>query len=86
MKTKQVEHLELIATRVPPGDRWSIVDNSTQIYPSITDALEAWFAQTGDKVEFRLAPIQGKLFAIRKEEVEVKPKPVKKYNIYGDPA
>ena len=86
MKTEKIEHNELIATRVPPGDRWSLTgDNSTQVYPPITDALEAWFARNGDKVEFRLAPIDGKLFAIRDEEVEVKPIPVKRYNIYGDP-
>ena len=86
MKTKKIEHNELIATRVPPGDRWSLTDdNSTQVYPSITDTLEAWFARNGEKVEFRLAPIDGKLFAIRNEEVEVKPEPVKRYNIYGDP-
>ena len=42
MKTENIEHNELIATRVPPGDRWSLTgDNSTQVYPSITDALEA---------------------------------------------
>ena len=86
MKTEKIEHNELIATRVPPGDRWSLTDdNSTQVYPSITDTLEAWFARNGEKVEFRLAPIDGKLFAIRNEEVEVKPEPVKRYNIYGDP-
>jgi len=86
MKTENIEHNELIATRVPPGDRWSLTDdNSTQVYPSITDALEAWFARNGEKVEFRLAPIDGKLFAIRNEEIEVKPEPVKRYNIYGDP-
>ena len=86
MKTENIEHNELIATRVPPGDRWSLTgDNSTQVYPSITDVLEAWFARNGEKVEFRLAPIDGKLFAIRNEEIEVKPEPVKRYNIYGDP-
>ena len=86
MKTENIEHNELIATRVPPGDRWSLTDdNSTQVYPSITDTLEAWFARNGEKVEFRLAPIDGKLFAIRNEEIEVKPEPVKRYNIYGDP-
>ena len=55
---------------------------STSSFPV---TIEPWFARTGDKVEFRLAPIDGKLFAIRNEEVEVKPKPVKRYNIYGDP-
>ncbi len=44
MKTEQVEYNELIATRVPPGDQWVLVnDKSKVIHKSLTDALEAWF-------------------------------------------
>jgi hypothetical protein len=67
MKTELKEHNELIAIRVPPGDRWSLVDDST-----------------GEAAEFRLAPLDSKLYVIRNKEVEVKPPPVKKYNLYGD--
>ena len=74
---------ELKATRVPPGDRWSLVDNKT-IHNSITEALEAWFQKTGEKAEFRLAPLDSKLYVIRTEEVEIKPEEPKKFNIYGD--
>ena len=31
MKTKVIERNELIATRVPPGDRWTLVDDSKNI-------------------------------------------------------
>ena len=34
--------------------------------------------------EYRLAPLDGKLYAIKTTEEEVKPEPIKKYNIYGD--
>ena len=85
MKTKVIERNELIATRVPPGDRWALVDDSKKIiHKSLTDALEAYLNSTGFKGEYRLAPLDSKLYAIKTFEEEVKPEPVKKYNIYGD--
>ena len=85
MKTKVVERNEVIATRVPPGDRWTLVDDSKKIiHKSLTDALEAYLNETGFKVEYRLAPLDSKLYAIKTSEEEVRPEPVKKYNIYGD--
>ena len=85
MKTKVVERNELIATRVPPGDRWTLVDDSKKIiHKTLTDALEAYLNSTGFKGECRLAPLDSKLYAIKTSEEEVKPEPVKKYNIYGD--
>ena len=86
METQIVETNQLIAQRVPPGDQWVLVDDPKEIiHPTITDALEAWFDKTGMKVEFRLAPLDSKLYAILKDEEEITPEPVKRYNIYGDP-
>jgi hypothetical protein len=82
MKEKQ-EFLELIANRQPPGDSWVLVGDKV-VHKSLTEALEAWFAKTGQKAEFRLAPLDSKLYVITTEEVEIKPEPPKKYNIYGD--
>ena len=82
MKETQ-EFLEVIANRVPPGDRWTLVGDKT-IHNSITETLEAWFQKTGEKAEFRLAPLQGKLYVIRTEEVEITPEPPKQFSIYGD--
>ena len=85
MKTKVIERNELIATRVPPGDRWTLVDDSKKvIHKSLTDALEAYLGVTNFKDEYRLDPIGSKLYAIKTSEEEVKPEPIKKYNIYGD--
>jgi len=86
MKIEQVEYNELIATRVPPGDQWVLVgDRNKVIHKSLTDALEAWFGLNQEQVEFRLAPLDSKLYVIRSEEKEIKPEPTKRYNIYGDP-
>ena len=85
MKTKVIERNEVIATRVPPGDRWSLVEDSKKvIHKSLTDTLEAYLMSTNFKGEYRLAPLDGKLYAIKSTEEEVVPEPVKTYNIYGD--
>ena len=86
MKVEKVEHNELIATRVPPSDRWKLVDDKTEtIHKSLTDALEAWFEINQEKAEFRLAPLDSKIYVIRSEEKEIQPEPTKRYNLYGDP-
>jgi hypothetical protein len=80
-----IEYNEIIATRVPPGDQWVLVDDKSKvIHKSITDALEAWFEKNQTKAEFRLAPLDSKLYVIRNEEKEIQPEPPKRYNIYGD--
>ena len=85
MKTKVIERNELIATRVPPGDRFTLVDDSKKIiHKSLTDTLEAYLGITTFKGEYRLAPLDGKLYVIKTTEEEIKPEPIKKYNIYGD--
>ena len=76
------ESYELIATRVPPGDRWALTGNKEKIYNSITDTLEAYFHQTKNKCDFKLAPLKGELYAIL--IVNKEPEPPKKFNIYGD--
>ncbi len=83
MEVRKEEYLELIANRQAPGDRWVLVGDKI-VHNSITETLEAWFGKTGEKAEFRLAPLDSKLYVIRAEEVEIKPEPPKKFNIYGD--
>ena len=86
METQVVETLELIANRVKgKGDSWILVGDTKKIvHPSLTDALEAWFDKNQEQVEFRLAPLDSKLYVIRTEEKTIEPEPVKRYNLYGD--
>lgn len=74
------EVLELIAERVPPGDRWRLVGDQT-VHPSLTEALNAWFVKTKEKAEFRLAPLDSKLYVIRTEE---KAPEIKTFDLYGE--
>ena len=83
METQTVEHNILIAKRVPPGDRWTLL-NEDQVHETLTDALEAYFQKTGEGCHFRLEPLNGKLFAIKEHEEEVVVEPPKRFNIYGD--
>ena len=58
MEIKETEHNKLIATRVPPGDKWVLVDDKKKVvHDTLTDALEAFFKTTGLQCEFRLAPL-----------------------------
>ena len=78
-----VEQKQLIAERVPPGDRWSLIGNST-VYESLTDTLEAYFQKTKFNKAFYLDPIGSALYAVNRVEIEITPEPIKTFDLYGD--
>jgi hypothetical protein len=80
METEIKEQKELVLKRVPPGDRWVFVDGKKTIYPSLTDALEAWYQENGD-TNFYIEARKGTVEIIREQEVE---KPVKRFSLYGE--
>jgi len=83
-KTEIKEKLIEIGSRVPPGDQWEM-SNVNAVQKGLTEALEAWFQINQSKPKaFRLDLIQGKLYAIFSEEVEIQEPEPKKYSIYGD--
>ena len=88
MKLETIENKELVAVRVPPGDNWKLVNAEGgpqgPTFSSLTDTLEAWFQKTGDKVDFRLEPLKSKLYAIREQQVEIEPEPIKTFSLYGE--
>ena len=85
MELREVESNKLIANRVPPSDNWRLLEDPQGIiYTSLTDTLEAYFELTGFRGEYRLAPLESKLYAIISYEEEVKPPPLKTYNIYEE--
>ena len=85
MSTKIIEHNEMIAKRVPPGDRWTLIDDpKKEVFKSLTDALEAFFHQTGFKGAYRLDPLDSKLYAIQTQEEEIKKEEPKMYSLYGE--
>lgn len=80
-----VEHNELIATRTPPGDNWILTnDSKREIHNSLTDTLEAYFYKTGFKGEYRLSPLNSKIYAIQTHEEETVKPETKTYSFYGE--
>ena len=86
MKTQKIENLTLIAQRIPPGDKWRLEPKfgDVEVYKGLTDALEAYFQITKQPCEFRLAPLDGKLYAITVNQVEIPEEKPKTFSIYGD--
>ena len=79
-----VEQKQLIAKRVPPGDRWALDDEPSKVYDTLTDTLEAYFQKTKFNKAFYLDPIGSALYSVDRVEVEIKPEPIKTFDFYGD--
>ena len=78
------EEKELIATRVPPGDNWELVIDQGNTVEGLVMALTMYMRKTKFKGEYRLAPLDGKLYAIKKQEIElIEPEPMK-FDLYGE--
>ena len=82
MEKELKEEKILVLKRVPPGDRWVFANgnNNSLVYPSLTEALEAWYQYKGD-TNFYIEARKGTVEIIKQEEVEV---PVKKFSLYGE--
>ena len=81
METEIKEQRVLVLKRVPPGDRWVFANGSQKnIYPSLTDALEAWFQYSGD-TNFYIEARKGTVEIVKQEEVE---KPLRTFSLYGE--
>jgi hypothetical protein len=81
MEKEIKEQRELVLKRVPPGDRWVFATTPKgTIWSSLTDALEAWYQNTGD-TNFYIEARQGTVHVVKEEEVEI---PVKRFSLYGE--
>ena len=61
-----------------------VADPKKEVFANLTDALEAFFHQTGFNGAFRLDPMDSKLYAIQSSEIEVKKEAPKVYSMYGE--
>ena len=86
MATKIEEKNILIARRVPPGDKWRLVANEPDgpVHKTLTDALEAHFKASGNPCEFRLSPLDSKLYAIETNQYEITEEEPKEFSMYGE--
>ena len=71
----------LVASRIPPGDRWGLVDDDSDIvYGSLTDCLNQVF-MVHQSSQFYIDAKKGEVYI---EDGVEKPQPVKKYSLYGE--
>lgn len=79
-----VEQKQLIAKRVPPGDRWALINEPDTVISSLTETLEKYFQRTKFNKAFYLDPLGGALYSVDRVEIEIKPEPIKTFDFYGD--
>ena len=79
-----IEQKQLIAKRVPPGDRWALTNDPNTVISSLTETLEKYFQKTKFNKAFYLDPIGGALYSVDRVEIEIKPEPIKTFDFYGD--
>ena len=72
-----------VAKRVPPGDRWTPLDNDSVILDSLTDVLEYIYQKNGN-TQFYMDAREGFTYVIQQEEKVIEPEPEKKYSLYGE--
>ena len=74
----------LIAERVPPGDNWELVIDRGTTVEGLVMALTMYMRKTKFKGHYRLEPLDGKLYAIETQEVQVEEPEPMKFDLYGE--
>ena len=72
-----------VAKRVPPGDRWTPLDNDSVVLDSLTDVLEYIYQKNGS-TQFYMDAREGFTYVIQQEEKVIEPEPQKTYSLYGE--
>ena len=84
MATTKEEVNELIANRVPPGDNWELVIDKENIIEGLVQTLTQYMRKTKSKGHYRLEPLNGKLYAIVEEEINVPEPEPEVWDLYGE--
>jgi hypothetical protein len=84
MEKELIEHNELIANRVPPGDKWELVIDKDTVIEGLVQTLTQYMRKTKFKGHYRLEPLNGKLFAIKEEEISLPEPEPEVWDLYGE--
>jgi hypothetical protein len=79
-----IEENELIAERIPPGDNWELVNDRGTVVEGLVMTLTAYMRKTKFKGNYRLEPLNGKLYAIKSYEEKVEEPEPMKFDLYGE--
>jgi hypothetical protein len=83
IQIKEEEVKTKVAKRMPPGDRWQPLDNSSVLLESLTEVLEYVYQNNG-KTQFFMDAREGYVYIVDKEEIIIQPEPDKKWSLYGE--
>ena len=83
IQIKEEEVKTKVAKRVPPGDRWAPLSNTTVLLDSLTDVLEFVYQDMG-KTQFYMDAREGYVYVVDTEEVVIEPEPTKTWSLYGE--
>jgi len=78
------EEKVLIAERQPPGDNWELVIDQGNTIEGLVMTLTMYMRKTKFKGSYQLDPLDGKLFAIVSQEVEIPEEEPMKFDLYGE--
>ena len=78
------EEKKLIATRKAPGDNWILEIDKTTVIEGLVMALTQYMRKTKFKGHYRLEPLEGKLFIIQTQEIEIPEEEPMKFDLYGE--
>ena len=78
------EQLQLIATRKPPGDNWELTIDKGATVEGLVPTLTSYMRKTQFKGHYRLEPLNGKLFAIKENEIFIEEPEPEKFDLYGE--
>ena len=84
MAKEVVENSKLIAVRVPPGDNWELVIDKETVIEGLVQTLTQYMRKTKFKGHYRLEPLNGKLFAIVEEEINLPEPEPEVWDLYGE--
>ena len=84
MAKETIESSVLIAERVPPGDKWELVIDKENVIDGLVQALTQYMRKTKFKGNYRLEPLNGKLYALREEEVDITEPEPERFDLYGE--
>lgn len=83
--SREEEVLELIATRVPPGDNWELAaTGGSKLIEGLVPTLTAYMRATEFKGAYRLEPLKGELYAIKTQTVTWTPPEPEVFDLYGE--
>ena len=84
MEKELIEHNELIANRVPPGDNWELVIDKDTVIEGLVQTLTQYMRKTKFQGHYRLEPLKGKLYAIKEEEIKLPQPEPEVWDLYGE--